>query len=716
MYSNIVITRQISKIKCLCRSLVSIESQKTPQSGASSDGISPPVRIQRGPTDILQALSTTVGIDPTAAHYKYHDDPYLIPLSNYRKRAYALAAEAGRKAAIWIRDEHADLFTTRIWDPPLRKKTPYYNADPKIEAFSPKPIYNDESKVTEEDLIYTIRNALIEDSIKVYQLLGGSQGVSDELKLQLLQLLCFYNEKEPDSVEWLEERWFSANTRERQAATWRLGSLADTIFTSMEPKSPEAYCAIIQGMAKYYQAERAYELSQEAIEKGIPLSTGVYNALLGCIGFLREGATLRIEALKSTLMQMKEQGLSPNIETLSACLRSISVWGGGIQLQNLAMQLVAEFRELGIQPGLSAYYYLLCLFCKERGPRNNILSKILTDLESRQHLEVNEPTDTNFFITAMGVCSDHLQDINMAERVHALLMKNNNYKLVGDAYKESIYYRHLVTVACRHAPFEKATEYLDTLIPNIYIPEPSVMEEIIRTLEVAGAGDRLTQAWSQIIVFGHAKRTKLVERLLSALCNCYEYQEEDVKEKIRSAAESILKHGETLEQKDESRDQRSPVSQKLSATALSNIIELLSDVSDKSSERWTSVETALNKLKQEQATGVPSKPEAISTLAEKAASMGKLEIAAMAVAYLAECGFEEAAGASARVLGAMLNRPEEEVRALLQEPAGALAGSLHPAALAVLHSYHLAKTGTAIRDSESSTSSESDSESSSDED
>lgn len=79
--------------------------------------------------------------------YRYHDDPYLIPLSNYRKRAYALAAEAGRKAAIWIRDEHADLFTTRIWDPPLRKKTPYYNADPKIEAFSPKPIYNDESKV-----------------------------------------------------------------------------------------------------------------------------------------------------------------------------------------------------------------------------------------------------------------------------------------------------------------------------------------------------------------------------------------------------------------------------------------------------------------------------------------------------------------------------------------------------------------------------------------
>lgn len=80
---------------------------------------------------------------------RYHDDPYLIPLSNYRKRAYALSAEAGRKAAAWIRDEHASLFNTREWDPPSKLKTPYYNADPIIDAFEPKPIYNEESKVSE---------------------------------------------------------------------------------------------------------------------------------------------------------------------------------------------------------------------------------------------------------------------------------------------------------------------------------------------------------------------------------------------------------------------------------------------------------------------------------------------------------------------------------------------------------------------------------------
>lgn len=39
----------------------------------------------------------------------------------------------------------------------------------------------------------------------------------------------------------------------------------------------------------------------------------------------------------------------------------------------------------------------------------DILSSILTDLESREDLIPTEATDTNFFITAMGVCSDHLQ-------------------------------------------------------------------------------------------------------------------------------------------------------------------------------------------------------------------------------------------------------------------------------------------------------------------
>nr|XP_049696838.1 protein PTCD3 homolog, mitochondrial [Helicoverpa armigera] len=715
MYSNIVVQRQWTRLACLCRSLATLEGQKLPQSGKSSDGILPPPRKPRGPTDILQALAATVGTDPTAAHYKYHDDPYLIPLSNFRKRAYALSAEAGRKAAAWIRDEHAELFTTREWDPPTKMKTPYFNADPKIEAFSPKPIYNDASKVTEEDLKYTIQNALIDDSITIFKLLGGTTSVSEEMKLEFLQLLCFYNEREPDSMEWLEERWFAANIRDKQAATWRVGGLADQIFESMDPKKPEAYCAMIQGMAKYFQAERAHALTQEAIEKGIPLSTAVFNALLGCVGFLREGTTLRIEALRSILVQMNEQGIAPNDETLSSCLRSLSAWGGGKILQQMALQIVAEFRQVGIQPGLAAYYYLLCVFCKERGPRFDILSTIINELEQRENLEAKEPADTNFFITAMGVCSDHLQNITMAERLHALLMKGDNYKLVGDAYKESIYYRHYITVACRHAPFEKTLELLDTLVPNVYVPEPSVMEEIIKTLEVGGAGDRLAQAWSQLVVFGHGKRAKLVEKLLEAMCNTYHGQDEEVKSKMRAAAADMLSFGQVPPEEQEAKNIRSPV-QKLSATAICNIIEMCSDTKDKADPHWKNIEEALDRLRREEAAGVPERPQAIADVAKKAASVGLPGVAAAAVTYLAECGFEEAMTASVQVLGTMLNRPEQEVQTLLTQEHSTLVGNLHPAALAVAEAYNLAKTGApVIQDSErTSSSSDSDSDSSSD--
>lgn len=88
--------------------------RKIATSTSGNEEIEIPNRIQRSPTDILRALSRTVGKDPTAAHYKYHDDPYLIPLSNVAKRTYAMAQESGRKSAKWIRQENATLFQVTL--------------------------------------------------------------------------------------------------------------------------------------------------------------------------------------------------------------------------------------------------------------------------------------------------------------------------------------------------------------------------------------------------------------------------------------------------------------------------------------------------------------------------------------------------------------------------------------------------------------------------
>lgn len=73
-----------------------------------------PKKINRGPTDLLYTLSKTVGRDPTAVHYKYHDDPFLIPTSLYNREQYALSQESGKQAAKWIQREHAVLFNVSI--------------------------------------------------------------------------------------------------------------------------------------------------------------------------------------------------------------------------------------------------------------------------------------------------------------------------------------------------------------------------------------------------------------------------------------------------------------------------------------------------------------------------------------------------------------------------------------------------------------------------
>lgn len=69
-----------------------------------------PKKINRGPTDLLYTLSKTIGRDPTAVHYKFSDDPFLIPYSNRLRDNYSVSKESGRKAAKWIQEEHAELF------------------------------------------------------------------------------------------------------------------------------------------------------------------------------------------------------------------------------------------------------------------------------------------------------------------------------------------------------------------------------------------------------------------------------------------------------------------------------------------------------------------------------------------------------------------------------------------------------------------------------
>uniref|UniRef100_W8AZV6 Small ribosomal subunit protein mS39 n=1 Tax=Ceratitis capitata TaxID=7213 RepID=W8AZV6_CERCA len=474
--------------------------------GAVEERIEIPNRIQRSPTDILNALASTVGRDPTAPHYKYHDDPYLIPMSNVGKRTFAMSQEAGRKAAKYIRDEHRDVFM-------------HQEAQPPIEAFAPKMIFTEDSEVNTDTLHLLIRNSQVTDAVIVYNLLK-QKGVeiSNDSKQEILELICFYNNEEPLPEELIEERWFKANAdaRERNRKTWKDGELAEQLFQELEPKTARSYAAIIRGMSKYFQAERAYALLQEATEKQFELDTQTFNAVISVSNFLKETADQRWELCRDLLQQMAHQQLRPNLGTLNAALEVVSTFGNFKLARSSALKVLAEFKQLGIEPSLGTYYYLLIIFCRDRAPVSHIIVDILHELKGRE-FTIQHPKDTFFFATAMDVCRNHLHDKTLARNVDELLHTGNNYDLIGDTYKEAVYYRHFFALLCQTEPIDEFMKVYDLLVPNVYIPEPGIMEEILKAVEMNGAVELMPRFWSDMVIFDHTNRESLLTRTLQIL-------------------------------------------------------------------------------------------------------------------------------------------------------------------------------------------------------
>lgn len=62
---------------------------------------------------------------------------------------------------------------------------------------------------------------------------------------------------------------------------------------------------------------------------------------------------------------MKQQGQAPDLGTLNAILETISTMSVNRYSQKNALEVLAEFRSLGIEPSLASYNFLLRIFCQD---------------------------------------------------------------------------------------------------------------------------------------------------------------------------------------------------------------------------------------------------------------------------------------------------------------------------------------------------------------
>lgn len=144
------------------------------------------------------------------------------------------------------------------------------------------------------------------------------------------------------------------------------GSVAEEIFINLDPPTAEAYSALIQGMAKYYQVDKAWELFEEAQKKGFIINVNAYNSILNVTNFLKESYELRWDFIMDLLSDMNRAQIKPNLGTLNAVLHTLSTMGAGQNTRDNTLKILSEFKKIGVTPSLGSWYYVLITFCKER--------------------------------------------------------------------------------------------------------------------------------------------------------------------------------------------------------------------------------------------------------------------------------------------------------------------------------------------------------------
>ncbi|KAK7484424.1 hypothetical protein BaRGS_00024309 [Batillaria attramentaria] len=236
-------------------------------------------------------------------------------------------------------------------------------------------------------------------------------------------------------------------------------------------------------------------------------------------------------------MDMQLNGVRPDLATFNAVLYSLSRMVTFRRAPNLALQTLTEMKNVGIEPSLASWKYLLAVFYPNESSDSNMLYKVMDELEGRE-FELRHVDDVEFFVNAMKICCQNLHDVELAFRVDELLNTGDNAALLGDSRLVNIYYSFFLRLVFTFETLDTIMDVYQRVTPHLWTPNLTVLEELLKAIELQDGYRHLPLIWTDLLLFEFLRREDLLERLLQLMAK--QKQEPDLQRQYAHIAGQLI--------------------------------------------------------------------------------------------------------------------------------------------------------------------------------
>lgn len=456
-----------------------------------------PMRIERGPTDILRALASTVNHLPKEPSVILADDMFLIPRRPLDTSNYILSKLSGKRAARFIFNKNPELF--------FRDQ-----AEPKIEAFATPEKFSPEMEFTEEDIKWCVENMDIENALVAYESMNEKGNkISNKTLLDLFEMICYTNEQKlMDDLDVGISGHVVEHQNQLVNYTWVPAGTAHKIFNKIKDESDPSriYSSMIAGLSKFNEHATAKQIFDE-FKTNHPdkaLYLPAYEGLLASVPRLYSSIETVHEAIHEIVQHMEANLVKPNLIIFNTLLKCYRTFRCDETTCHNAFKLLNDMKALNIAPSLATYSELVSIICRANNARSyrSMVPEILEIIVSSDSIvKVRDEADLEFLPNVMGVVANILNNLRLAKKLLRISLKNPHLfknKLRQGHFLNS-YFRLLITTSS----LDDAISFYGTYVPMVFRPQPDTYDALAEALDLFGADDELIKSiGSDIVEFG----------------------------------------------------------------------------------------------------------------------------------------------------------------------------------------------------------------------